>query len=176
MYLCMSGEMIDASEALGSDSCKKSFRSRACSTKPNASAASSQRKRRLRSKAAKRAIISGAVLRLPKDIEIEALHFGAMTVDAQISPKARARFSKSANLRLRDVKTMRAVVFDTKGDADILACARRRRSAGAARLRKSAYAIHAFGINRADVLQRRGLYPAPPDAIDPHIPGPRIRG
>jgi NADPH:quinone reductase len=70
---------------------------------------------------------------------------------------------------------VRAVVLDTKGDADIL-----RVSEGVAapepqgeevRIR-----VRAFGINRADILQRRGLYPAPPDAIDPRIPGLEYAG
>ncbi len=35
--------------------------------------------------------------------------------------------------------------------------------------------VHAFGINRADVLQRRGMYPAPPDAPQ-DIPGLEYAG
>ncbi|MBV8222645.1 MAG: NAD(P)H-quinone oxidoreductase, partial [Candidatus Eremiobacteraeota bacterium] len=36
--------------------------------------------------------------------------------------------------------------------------------------------IRAFGINRADILQRRGRYPAPPDAYDARIPGLEYAG
>ncbi|MBV8354344.1 MAG: NAD(P)H-quinone oxidoreductase [Candidatus Eremiobacteraeota bacterium] len=36
--------------------------------------------------------------------------------------------------------------------------------------------VRAFGINRADLLQRRGRYPAPPDAYDPRIPGLEYAG
>ncbi|MGH7715924.1 MAG: NAD(P)H-quinone oxidoreductase [Vulcanimicrobiaceae bacterium] len=70
---------------------------------------------------------------------------------------------------------MRAVVLDGKGEADIL-----RVSDGVAdpephgeevRVR-----IRAFGINRADVLQRKGFYPAPPDALAPKIPGMEFAG
>ncbi len=35
--------------------------------------------------------------------------------------------------------------------------------------------VHAFGVNRADLLQRRGMYPAPPDA-PPDIPGLEYAG
>ena len=70
---------------------------------------------------------------------------------------------------------MRAVVLEGKGDASIL-----RVSDGVnspepqgedVRVR-----VRAFAINRADVLQRRGYYPAPPDAIDPRIPGLEFAG
>jgi NADPH2:quinone reductase len=70
---------------------------------------------------------------------------------------------------------MRAVVLEGKGDASIL-----RVSDGVhapepqgedVRIR-----VRGFGINRADVLQRRGAYPAPPDAIDPRIPGLEYSG
>ena len=70
---------------------------------------------------------------------------------------------------------MRAVLLESKGDADIL-----RVSDGVpapepvgedVRIR-----VRAFGINRADVLQRRGAYPAPADAIDPRIPGLEYAG
>ena len=35
--------------------------------------------------------------------------------------------------------------------------------------------VHAAGLNRADVLQRRGFYPPPPD-VDPRIPGLEFAG
>jgi NADPH2:quinone reductase len=70
---------------------------------------------------------------------------------------------------------MRAVLLDGKGGAEIL-----RVSGGVdapepqgedVRVR-----VRAFGINRADVLQRRGAYPPPPDAVDPRIPGLEFAG
>jgi len=70
---------------------------------------------------------------------------------------------------------MRAVVLESKGGAEILHV-----SDGVdapepqgedVRVR-----VRAFGINRADILQRRGAYPAPPDAIDPRIPGLEYAG
>jgi len=70
---------------------------------------------------------------------------------------------------------MRAVVLEGKGDASILrvseGVAVPEPQGGEVRVR-----VRAFGINRADVLQRRGMYPAPPDAIDPRIPGLEFAG
>ncbi len=70
---------------------------------------------------------------------------------------------------------MRAVVLETKGDPDVLrvqdGVTVTEPQGEEVRVR-----IRAFGINRADVLQRRGLYPAPPDAIDPRIPGLEYAG
>ena len=70
---------------------------------------------------------------------------------------------------------MRAVVLDGKGDASILLVrddvVPPEPQGEEVRIR-----VRAFGINRADVLQRRGAYPAPPDAIDPRIPGLEYAG
>lgn len=70
---------------------------------------------------------------------------------------------------------MRAVVLDIKGDADILRV-RDDVTAPEPQGEEVRVRVRAFGINRADVLQRRGLYPAPPDAIDPSIPGLEYAG
>ena len=70
---------------------------------------------------------------------------------------------------------MRAVVLETKGGPEILRVtgdvAAPEPHGEEVRVR-----VHAFGINRADVLQRRGAYPAPADAIDPRIPGLEYAG
>lgn len=70
---------------------------------------------------------------------------------------------------------MRAVVLETAGDASVLVVspnvAAPEPQGAEVRVR-----VRAFGINRADVLQRRGRYPAPPDAIDPRIPGMEYAG
>ena len=70
---------------------------------------------------------------------------------------------------------MRAVVLETKGEADILhvsdGIAAPEPQGEEVRVR-----VRAFGINRADVLQRKGFYPAPPDALAPKIPGLEYAG
>lgn len=70
---------------------------------------------------------------------------------------------------------MRAVVLESKGDADILKV-----SEGVAAPEPQGEEIRvrvrAFGVNRADVLQRKGYYPAPPDALAPKIPGLEFAG
>src|SRR5579872_7616974 len=70
---------------------------------------------------------------------------------------------------------MRAVVLDTKGDAGVLRVTNdvtvTEPQGEEVRVR-----VRAFGINRADVLQRRGRYTPPPDAIDPRIPGLEYAG
>lgn len=53
----------------------------------------------------------------------------------------------------------KAVVIERPGEADVLAIADREvRDPGAGEIRVR---VHATGLNRADLLQRRGLYPAP---------------
>lgn len=67
----------------------------------------------------------------------------------------------------------RAVVIDGKGDADVLrlgTLAVREPGPGEVRV-----AIAAAGLNRADVLQRRGFYPAPPGA-PASVPGLEYAG
>ncbi len=70
---------------------------------------------------------------------------------------------------------MRAVILQTKGDADVL-----RVSDGVAAPEPEGeevrVRVRAFGINRADVLQRKGHYPPPPDALAPDIPGLEFAG
>lgn len=70
---------------------------------------------------------------------------------------------------------MRAVVLESKGDADILKV-----SDGVAAPEPQGeeirVRIRAFGVNRADILQRKGFYPAPPDALAPKIPGLEFAG
>jgi putative PIG3 family NAD(P)H quinone oxidoreductase len=68
---------------------------------------------------------------------------------------------------------MRAVVISQPGDPDVLAVRdvpMPEPGRGAIRVR-----VRAFGVNRADVLQRRGRYPAPADA-PPDIPGLEFAG
>lgn len=67
----------------------------------------------------------------------------------------------------------RAVIIDGKGDADVLRL-------GALAVREPGpgevlVAIAAAGLNRADVLQRRGFYPAPPGA-PANVPGLEYAG
>jgi putative PIG3 family NAD(P)H quinone oxidoreductase len=69
--------------------------------------------------------------------------------------------------------TMRAVVIARAGGPEVLEIrevARPEPASGEVRVR-----VRAFGINRADLLQRRGLYPAPPDAPQ-DIPGLEFAG
>lgn len=70
---------------------------------------------------------------------------------------------------------MRAVVLETKGDADILkvsdGVAAPEPQGEEVRVR-----VRAFGVNRADILQRKGFYPAPADALAPKIPGLEFAG
>ena len=59
---------------------------------------------------------------------------------------------------------MRAIVFDQPGDEDVLRVGEVSRpslGAGEVRIR-----VAAAGVNRADLLQRRGLYPPPPGASE----------
>ncbi|MBV8601542.1 MAG: NAD(P)H-quinone oxidoreductase [Candidatus Eremiobacteraeota bacterium] len=70
---------------------------------------------------------------------------------------------------------MRAVVLDSKGGPEILTV-RDGVAAPEPQGEEVRVRVHAFAINRADVLQRRGLYPAPPDAIDKEIPGLEYAG
>jgi putative PIG3 family NAD(P)H quinone oxidoreductase len=68
---------------------------------------------------------------------------------------------------------MRAVVISAPGDPDVLALRDvplPEPARGAVRVR-----VRAFGINRADLLQRRGRYAAPP-GVPPDIPGLEFAG
>ncbi|MGH7660152.1 MAG: NAD(P)H-quinone oxidoreductase [Vulcanimicrobiaceae bacterium] len=70
---------------------------------------------------------------------------------------------------------MRAVVLKTKGDADVLKVSEDV-AAPEPQGEEVRVRVRAFGINRADVLQRKGHYPAPPDALAPDIPGLEFAG
>lgn len=70
---------------------------------------------------------------------------------------------------------MRAVLLETKGGPEILRVSDNV-EAPTPQGEEVRVRVRAFGINRADVLQRRGAYPAPPDAIDPRIPGLEYAG
>jgi len=59
---------------------------------------------------------------------------------------------------------MRAIVISEPGGADKLALAKRPAPVPGAN--ELAIEIHATALNRADLLQRRGLYPPPPGATD----------
>lgn len=68
---------------------------------------------------------------------------------------------------------MRAVLITHPGGPEVLELrdvSEPQPAAGEARVR-----VRAFGVNRADLLQRRGLYPAPPDAPQ-DIPGLEFAG
>lgn len=65
---------------------------------------------------------------------------------------------------------MRAIVIGSDASLDLLEVPTPEPGPGQARVR-----IRACGVNRADLLQRRGLYPAPPDA-PADIPGLEIAG
>ena len=67
----------------------------------------------------------------------------------------------------------RAVLIDGKGEADVLKLGTLKvRDPGPGEVR---VAIAAAGLNRADVLQRRGFYPAPPGAAA-NVPGLEYAG
>lgn len=69
--------------------------------------------------------------------------------------------------------SVRAVVIEGPGDVDVLSIATREiRAPGPGEI---LVRIEAAGLNRADVLQRRGLYPAPPGAPT-DIPGLEYAG
>ena len=70
-------------------------------------------------------------------------------------------------------ETMRAVVITSPGDVGVLEVREvAKPSATADRVRVR---VHAAALNRADLLQRRGLYPAPP-GVPPDIPGLEFAG
>jgi len=79
MYLCLSGEMIDASEALRIGLVQKVVSSATLLDEAKRIAGVIAAKAPLAVEGTKRAITSGAVVPLVEGIEIEALHFGAMT-------------------------------------------------------------------------------------------------
>lgn len=67
----------------------------------------------------------------------------------------------------------RAVVIEKAGDVDVLSIGERGvRDPGPGELRVQ---VQAAGLNRADVLQRRGLYPAPP-GVPSDVPGLEYAG
>ncbi len=68
---------------------------------------------------------------------------------------------------------MRAIVIEEPGNADVLKLkeVKAPRPGGGEVLVR----VHAAGLNRADLLQRRGMYPPPP-GIDPAIPGLEYAG
>lgn len=67
----------------------------------------------------------------------------------------------------------RAVVIERPGEIDVLSIADREvRDPGPCEVRVR---VRAAGLNRADVLQRRGLYPAPPGS-PPDVPGLEYAG
>ncbi|HKQ70479.1 MAG TPA: alcohol dehydrogenase catalytic domain-containing protein, partial [Polyangiaceae bacterium] len=73
----------------------------------------------------------------------------------------------------RFVATMKAIVIHTFGGPEVLALrdvATPEPSRGEVRVR-----VHATAVNRADLIQRMGHYPAPPDA-PPDIPGLEFAG
>jgi putative PIG3 family NAD(P)H quinone oxidoreductase len=66
-----------------------------------------------------------------------------------------------------------AVVIEGKGDADVLRIGKLQvREPGSGEL---LIEVAAAGLNRADTLQRRGLYPAPP-GVPAHVPGLEYAG
>jgi putative PIG3 family NAD(P)H quinone oxidoreductase len=68
---------------------------------------------------------------------------------------------------------MRAIVITRPGGPEVLAL--RDVPDPAPGAREIRVRVRAFGINRADLLQRRGLYPAPP-GVPPDIPGLEFAG
>ncbi|MDQ3032988.1 MAG: NAD(P)H-quinone oxidoreductase [Myxococcota bacterium] len=69
--------------------------------------------------------------------------------------------------------TTRAVVIERPGEVDVLSLAEREvRAPGPGEI---LVRVEAAGLNRADVLQRRGRYPAPPGA-PPDVPGLEYAG
>jgi len=79
MYLCLSGEMIDANEALRIGLVQKVVPPAGLLDEAKRIGGIIASKAPLAVEGAKRAIVSGAVVPLDQGIEIEALHFGAIT-------------------------------------------------------------------------------------------------
>jgi len=79
MYLCLSGEMIDASEALRIGLVQKVVPLAGLLEESKRIGGVIAAKAPLAVQAAKRAIVSGSVVPLTEGLEIEALHFGAIT-------------------------------------------------------------------------------------------------
>ena len=79
MYLCVSGEMIDANEALRIGLVQKVVPLAGLLEEAKRIGGIIAAKAPLAVEGAKRAIVSGAVIPLAEGLEIEALHFGAMT-------------------------------------------------------------------------------------------------
>lgn len=69
-------------------------------------------------------------------------------------------------------ETMRCIEIEKPGGPEVLRLAERRRPAPGAR--EALIKVAAAGVNRPDILQRRGLYPPPPGASD--IPGLEVAG
>ena len=80
MYLCLSGEIIDAERALRIGLVQKVVPLPELLSEAKRLAATIASKAPLSVQAAKRAIVDGAEAGLVEGIEIEALHFGSMTV------------------------------------------------------------------------------------------------
>lgn len=69
---------------------------------------------------------------------------------------------------------MRAIIITRPGDPDVLQPGDvATPDPGADQIR---VAVHAAGVNRADVMQRRGHYPAPPDVVLRDVPGLEYAG
>lgn len=69
-------------------------------------------------------------------------------------------------------ETMRCIEIEKPGGPEVLRLAERPRPAPGAR--EALVKVAAAGVNRPDILQRRGLYPPPPGASD--IPGLEVAG
>jgi len=69
-------------------------------------------------------------------------------------------------------ETMRCIEIEKPGGPEVLRLAERRRPAPGAH--EALIRVAAAGVNRPDILQRRGLYPPPPGASD--IPGLEVAG
>lgn len=69
-------------------------------------------------------------------------------------------------------ETMRCIEIEKPGGPEVLRLAERPRPAPGAR--QALIRVAAAGVNRPDILQRRGLYPPPPGASD--IPGLEVAG
>lgn len=94
MYLCLSGEMIDANDALRFGLVQKVVPLAELLEEAKRIGGVIAAKAPLAIEAAKRAIVAGAVVPLAEGIEIEALHFGAMTTTADFAEGTTAFLEK----------------------------------------------------------------------------------
>src|SRR5436853_7276108 len=93
--------------------------------------------------------------------------------EACVSGRSRSDAARSIRRGRLPNESMRAVVMTGAGGPEVLAVVERPRPDP--RGREVLVRVRASALNRADLLQRRGKYPAPADA-PPDIPGIEFAG